>query len=102
MDAFDRFRQWAEKPPESPLTIPAELHRAVMDLAPEARRNRAKVNQAARRSEAPRVVGCPARLLSSTRDISEESDAHAHSLPGRAVDDEISLGVLPQRGEHEC
>lgn len=51
MGIFDRFRQWAEKPPESPLTIPAELHRAVMDLAPE--RNRAKMNQAARRSEAP-------------------------------------------------
>ena len=30
MDAFDRFWQWANKPPESPLTIPAELHRAVM------------------------------------------------------------------------
>ena len=34
MDAFDRFWQWANKPPESPLTIPAELHRAVMELAP--------------------------------------------------------------------
>jgi hypothetical protein len=30
MDAFDRFRQWAEKPLDSALTIPAELHRAVM------------------------------------------------------------------------
>jgi len=34
MDAFDRFWQWADKPLESPLTIPAELHRAVMELAP--------------------------------------------------------------------
>jgi hypothetical protein len=25
MDAFDRFWQWAGKPPESLLTIPAEL-----------------------------------------------------------------------------
>lgn len=33
MDAFDRFWQWANKPPESPLTIPAELHQAVMELA---------------------------------------------------------------------
>jgi hypothetical protein len=33
MDAFDRFWQWADKPPESSLTIPAELHRAVMELA---------------------------------------------------------------------
>jgi hypothetical protein len=35
MDAFDRFWQWANKPLESELTIPAELHRAVMELAPE-------------------------------------------------------------------
>jgi len=47
MDAFDRFWQWANKPPESPLTIPAELHRAVMELAPEEREDRAVVNQAA-------------------------------------------------------
>jgi hypothetical protein len=49
MDAFDRFCQWADKPPESPLTLPAELHRAVMELAPEDRRDRAAVNQAAAR-----------------------------------------------------
>ena len=49
MDAFDRFWQWATKPMESQLTIPAELHRAVMELAPGARRDRAAVNQAAAR-----------------------------------------------------
>ncbi|UVO36011.1 hypothetical protein KUL72_32820 [Bradyrhizobium arachidis] len=49
MDAFDRFWQWANKPPESPLTIPAELHQAVMELAPEDRRDRTAVNQAAAR-----------------------------------------------------
>jgi hypothetical protein len=49
MDAFDRFWQWADKPPESPLTIAAELYRAVMELAPEDRRDRAAVNQAAAR-----------------------------------------------------
>jgi hypothetical protein len=49
MDAFDRVWQWADKPAESPLTIPAELHRAVMELAPEKRRDRAAVNQAAAR-----------------------------------------------------
>ena len=32
MDAFDRFWQWADKPLESQLTIPAELHQAVMEL----------------------------------------------------------------------
>jgi hypothetical protein len=31
MDALDRFWQWADKPPESLLTISAELHRAVME-----------------------------------------------------------------------
>jgi hypothetical protein len=49
MDAFDPFWQWADKPPESLLTIRAELHRAVMELAPEERRDRAAVNQAAAR-----------------------------------------------------
>jgi hypothetical protein len=53
MDAFDRFWQWADKPPESLLTIPAELHRAVMELAPEDRRDRAAVNQAAARVPDP-------------------------------------------------
>jgi hypothetical protein len=35
MDAYDRLRQWPEKPPDNPLTIPAEFHRAVMKLAPD-------------------------------------------------------------------
>jgi hypothetical protein len=51
MDAFDRFWQWAEKPLHSPLTIPADLHRSVMELSPEDRRDRAKVNEAAARPE---------------------------------------------------
>ena len=49
MDAFDRFWQWADKPLESPLTIPAELHETVMGLAPEDRRDRAAVNHVALR-----------------------------------------------------
>lgn len=53
MDAFDRFWQWANKPLESQLTIPAELHRAVMELAPEARQDRAAVNHAAARVPDP-------------------------------------------------
>jgi hypothetical protein len=40
MDAFDRFWQWANKPPECLLTIAAKLHRAIMELAPEDRRDR--------------------------------------------------------------
>jgi hypothetical protein len=53
MDAYDRFWQWAEKPLESLLTIPAELHQAVMTLSPEDRRDRAKVNAAAARAADP-------------------------------------------------
>jgi hypothetical protein len=44
-------REWAEKPLDSMLTIPAELHDAVMALSPEDRRDRAKVNEAARQAE---------------------------------------------------
>jgi hypothetical protein len=36
-----------EKPLESPLTVPAELHRAVMELSPDERQDRAKLNEAA-------------------------------------------------------
>jgi hypothetical protein len=46
MDAFDRFWQWADKPVDSELTIPAELRRAVLELAPEDRRDRERVNAA--------------------------------------------------------
>lgn len=56
MDAFDRFWQWANKPPESPLTIPAELHQAVMELAPEDPGDRTTVNRAAARAPDPRTM----------------------------------------------
>jgi hypothetical protein len=49
MDAYDRFWQWAEKPLESPLTLPVELHQVVMDLGAKDRRDRGKVNEAAAR-----------------------------------------------------
>ncbi len=45
-DAFDRWWEWAEKPLDSLLMIPADIHEAVMALAPEDRRDRAKVNEA--------------------------------------------------------
>jgi hypothetical protein len=48
MVADDRFWQWAEKPLDSPLSLSADLHRAVMELAPEDRQDRTKVNAAAR------------------------------------------------------
>ena len=47
-DAFDRWWEWIEKPADSPLTIPAYLHDAVMHLSPEQRLNRAVVNEAVR------------------------------------------------------
>ncbi|MGY4285521.1 hypothetical protein ACVWXO_004741 [Bradyrhizobium sp. LM2.7] len=34
-DAFDQWREWAEKPRGDRHTIPAELYHAVMDLPPE-------------------------------------------------------------------
>lgn len=54
MDAFDRFWRWAEKPLDSALTLPAQLHKAVMGLSPEDRRDRAKVNAAAARVDRKR------------------------------------------------
>jgi hypothetical protein len=50
MDAFDRFWLWAEKPLDSPLTIPAEIHHAVTSMPPEARHDRARVNEAVRQA----------------------------------------------------
>jgi hypothetical protein len=49
-DALERFWQWVEKPLSSRQTIPAELHRAVMELPEEDRRDRARVNEAYRRA----------------------------------------------------
>lgn len=51
----------ADKPLESYLTIPAELHRAVMDLSPEDRQDRAKVNEAAAREGWPVNQSCATR-----------------------------------------
>jgi hypothetical protein len=47
-DAFDRWWEWVIKPVDSTLTIPAEIHEAVMALPPEERCDRAKVNEAVR------------------------------------------------------
>jgi hypothetical protein len=50
MDAFDRWWQWAQKPLDSPLTIPAEIHHAVTSLPPQDRCDRIKVNEAVRKT----------------------------------------------------
>jgi hypothetical protein len=49
-DAFERFWQWADKPLSSRQTIPVELHRAIMELPEEDRKDRARVNEAYRRA----------------------------------------------------
>ncbi|NOJ48226.1 hypothetical protein [Bradyrhizobium archetypum] len=51
-DAFDQWWEWAEKLPESMLTIPAAIHTPVMRLAPHERHDRDKVNEAVRRWQA--------------------------------------------------
>jgi hypothetical protein len=47
--AFDRYWQWANKLPESTLTIPADIHHAITSLPPEARGDRATVNEGVRK-----------------------------------------------------
>jgi hypothetical protein len=47
-DAFDLWWEWATKPHESLLMIDADIH-PIMELSPEDRRDRAKVNKAVRR-----------------------------------------------------
>jgi hypothetical protein len=48
-DAFDLRWEWVPKPHESFLMIDADIHRPTMDLPQEDRRDREKVNEAARR-----------------------------------------------------
>ena len=58
MEPFDRFWQWPDKALDSLLPIPAELHRAVMELAPDDRWNRKKGQ---RRCSARRMIACEVR-----------------------------------------
>jgi hypothetical protein len=52
-DAFDQWWERANKPPESLLMIPAEIHNAVMTLTEEERLDRAIVNEAVRTGGSP-------------------------------------------------
>ena len=47
-DAFDLWREWADKPVDNKPTIDAAIYDAVMALPPDERRDRAKVNEAVR------------------------------------------------------
>ena len=49
-DALDLWWGWATKPLDSPVTISADIHEAVMTLLPEERLDREKVNEAVRDS----------------------------------------------------
>jgi hypothetical protein len=48
-DAFDLWWEWATKPVDSRLMIDGDIHYPVMELSPENRRDRQKVNEAVRR-----------------------------------------------------
>jgi hypothetical protein len=65
MDDFYRFWQWANKPLDSGLAIPADIHHAVTSLPLEARRDRAKVNEALRivqETGIPRYIARKSRI----------------------------------------
>lgn len=47
-DHFDQYQEWATKPLDSHLTLPVEIHNAVMALPPDDRNDREKVNEAVR------------------------------------------------------
>jgi hypothetical protein len=48
-NAFHLWWEWAEKPHESMLMIPGDIHYPIMELSSEDRRDREKVNEAVRR-----------------------------------------------------
>ena len=48
-DAFDLWSEWATKPHESMLSVDGDIHYPIMELSPEDRHDRAKVNEAVRR-----------------------------------------------------
>ena len=50
-ETFDLWWEWAEKPADSMLMIPVEIHDAVMALLPEERRDRTTVNNAVRNAQ---------------------------------------------------
>lgn len=52
-DAFDQFWEWANKPLDSTLTIPSELHEAVIMLTEDERKDRAVVNETVRTGRTP-------------------------------------------------
>jgi hypothetical protein len=52
-DAFDRWHEWANKPLDSMLTIPSDIHHAVTMLTEDERKDRAIVNETVRTGRTP-------------------------------------------------
>lgn len=52
-DAFDLWQEWANKPPDSELSIPSDIHAAVSPLAPANQLDRDTVNRAVREARDP-------------------------------------------------
>jgi hypothetical protein len=68
------YWQWAEKPLDSELSIPADIHHAVMSLPPEERRDRAKVNEAMKWHQGRTVNRCY-RLIRNACSSARQYDA---------------------------
>lgn len=78
-DSFDRWREWAEKPLDSDITIPADIHNAVLTLAPESRRDRASVNAAVRNgAQSPAGADIYDGAPWTEEDVAEIRNAIAH------------------------
>ena len=73
MDAFDRWWQWAQKPLDSPLTIPADIHHAVT-------RCRRRTGATASRST-KRCARLPKQMMAP----GDEAKAPQRPLPDEAV-----------------
>src|SRR5258705_6185867 len=67
-DAFDLWWEWAEKPLNSPLTIDATIHEAVMALPPDKRRDRAKQKPSGRLTGRWRRKSCGSYLVTTAID----------------------------------
>ncbi len=70
-DVCDLWWEWAEKPIDSYLTIPAEIHNPIMALSPEDRQDREKVNESVRKY---RAEGPPARTRTKKPPLGEISN----------------------------
>jgi hypothetical protein len=83
-DAFDQWWEWANKPVDSPLTIPADIHDAVMMLTQEERKNRAVVNETVRTQMSPlRPAGSADRYgvpMAAESEVSPEETPASFSI----------------------